>query len=331
MPDTGGKKKMPVKEEEKSEVAGFLLSLKNGTSRSPSPEAEATADGEESTKAPAESAEHTEGDVRPEANDSQYKDEDNVNLEGKLATEEGGQVTQNNRTTEGVAETVYVTVDESKVDERKPPPADEKTVNEIQGKGVTEEKALTTVQPPVPTPTTLSTETQQLPDVSTLKMPFLAAQQGLDPNIVPDPIPPPQLPPLEPLMATQEVVAAAAAAAAAVSGLMAAPIVETLPVPPRPVAAAVPAPQPFDFDHLIAGSDIVSTKDRDLVPDALFLAIAQMKRCQLAETDRVGCYKARDIGFLGLCCKHCDGQPGFGRYFPNSVRSLARKLLVGVN
>lgn len=25
-----------------------------------------------------------------------------------------------------------------------------------------------------------------------------------------------------------------------------------------------------------------------------------------------------------MCCKHCGGQPGFGRYFPNSVRSLAQ-------
>jgi hypothetical protein len=38
----------------------------------------------------------------------------------------------------------------------------------------------------------------------------------------------------------------------------------------------------------------------------------------------VGCYKSREIGFLGMCCKHCGGQPGFGRYYPNSVRSLAQ-------
>jgi hypothetical protein len=25
-----------------------------------------------------------------------------------------------------------------------------------------------------------------------------------------------------------------------------------------------------------------------------------------------------------MCCKHCGGQPGFGRFFPNSVRSLAQ-------
>merc|ERR1712137_670611 len=39
---------------------------------------------------------------------------------------------------------------------------------------------------------------------------------------------------------------------------------------------------------------------------------------------RVGCYKTREIGFVGMSCMHCGGQPGFGRYYPNSVRSLAQ-------
>jgi hypothetical protein len=34
--------------------------------------------------------------------------------------------------------------------------------------------------------------------------------------------------------------------------------------------------------------------------------------------------QTRPIGYLGLCCGHCGGQPGFGRYYPNSVRSLAQ-------
>jgi len=75
---------------------------------------------------------------------------------------------------------------------------------------------------------------------------------------------------------------------------------------------------------LLGDSKLVLMKDRDLVPDALFVAMAQMKVCQLTEADRVGCYKAREIGFTGMSCKHCEGQPGFGRYFPNSVRSLAQ-------
>ena len=52
--------------------------------------------------------------------------------------------------------------------------------------------------------------------------------------------------------------------------------------------------------------------------------MAQMRPCKLAQADRVGCYKTREIGFVGMCCLHCGGQPGFGRYYPNSVRSLAQ-------
>merc|ERR1740130_1376513 len=69
---------------------------------------------------------------------------------------------------------------------------------------------------------------------------------------------------------------------------------------------------------------LVIPKDRDLIPDSLFVALGQMKPCKLTQADRVGCYKTRNIGFLGMCCKHCGGQPGFGRFFPNSVRSLAQ-------
>lgn len=78
------------------------------------------------------------------------------------------------------------------------------------------------------------------------------------------------------------------------------------------------------WDVLLGDSKLVFLKDRDLVPDSLFVAMAQMKRCQLTDSDRVGCYKARDLGFTGFCCKHCGGQPGFGKYFPASVRSLAQ-------
>jgi len=78
------------------------------------------------------------------------------------------------------------------------------------------------------------------------------------------------------------------------------------------------------WDNLLGDSKLVFMKDRDLVPDALFIAMAQMKPCQLTQADRVGCYKSREIGFVGMCCKHCGGQPGFGRYYPNSVRSLAQ-------
>jgi hypothetical protein len=78
------------------------------------------------------------------------------------------------------------------------------------------------------------------------------------------------------------------------------------------------------WEQLIDESELVLMKDRDLVPDSLFVAMAQMKPCKLTQADRVGCYKSREIGFVGMCCKHCGGQPGFGRYYPNSVRSLAQ-------
>ena len=78
------------------------------------------------------------------------------------------------------------------------------------------------------------------------------------------------------------------------------------------------------WESLIANSKLVTMQDRDLVPDCLFVAMAQMKPCRLQPVDRVGCYKSREIGFVGMSCMHCGGQPGFGRYYPNSVRSLAQ-------
>lgn len=50
---------------------------------------------------------------------------------------------------------------------------------------------------------------------------------------------------------------------------------------------------------------LVVAKDRDLIPDALFVALGQMKPCRLQQSDRVGCYKTRTLGFLGMSCKVC--------------------------
>jgi hypothetical protein len=80
----------------------------------------------------------------------------------------------------------------------------------------------------------------------------------------------------------------------------------------------------ISWESLIEGSQLVSMSDRELVPDALFVSMAQMKPCVLTESDRVGCYKSRPEAFAGLCCRHCGGQPGFGKYFPETVRSLAQ-------
>ena len=77
-------------------------------------------------------------------------------------------------------------------------------------------------------------------------------------------------------------------------------------------------------EDLMGDTKLVLKKDRDLVPDSLFVAMSQMRPCELTQADRVGCYKNRELGFVGMSCIHCGGQPGFGRYYPNSVRSLAQ-------
>ena len=81
---------------------------------------------------------------------------------------------------------------------------------------------------------------------------------------------------------------------------------------------------PSSLFSIMGEALLVTPDDKDLVPDYLFLAMAQMRPCALNESDRVGCYKDRELGFKGMCCKHCGGQPGFGKYFPATVRSLAQ-------
>ena len=78
------------------------------------------------------------------------------------------------------------------------------------------------------------------------------------------------------------------------------------------------------LDAIVGDSTLVTREDVQLVPEYLFVAMAQMKVCRLTEVDRVGCYKSRPLGFVGMACKHCGGQPGFGKFFPASVRSLAQ-------
>ena len=79
-----------------------------------------------------------------------------------------------------------------------------------------------------------------------------------------------------------------------------------------------------EIQKLIGTTNLVQMEDRDLVPDYLFVAIGQMTTCHITEEDRVGCYKNRPLDFTGMCCKHCGGQPGVGKYFPGTVRSLAQ-------
>jgi hypothetical protein len=82
------------------------------------------------------------------------------------------------------------------------------------------------------------------------------------------------------------------------------------------------------FEPIASSSDpITFIEDRDLVPDYVFLALAQLVPCQLITDDRIGAYRTRPIGFTGMCCRYCQGcqpGPGFGKFFPNSARSLAQ-------
>lgn len=69
---------------------------------------------------------------------------------------------------------------------------------------------------------------------------------------------------------------------------------------------------------------LVLPEDEDLISDHLYLTLLQMEPCMLMDADRVGCYKARELGFRGLACKWCVGQAGCGRYFPASEASLSQ-------
>lgn len=87
------------------------------------------------------------------------------------------------------------------------------------------------------------------------------------------------------------------------------------------------APTETFWDLVLKDSQIVSMNDRHLVPDTLMAALAQMRPCQVTADDRIGRCKNHQIGFVGMCCKHCGGKagkPGYGRYFPSSIRSLAQ-------
>ena len=81
------------------------------------------------------------------------------------------------------------------------------------------------------------------------------------------------------------------------------------------------------YNHLIQGSQLVSVHDS--VPAYIAVAFAQLKRCHLTSEDQAGPFKSRDVGFLGLCCKWCEDEPGrSGRYFPNKSRSLSQTTTV---
>lgn len=82
------------------------------------------------------------------------------------------------------------------------------------------------------------------------------------------------------------------------------------------------------YKPLLHESKLVTQNDYGLVPDCMFLAYAQLISCRMEGKDQVGSYRERPIGFVGLCCRHCYDKnvgPGYGgRYFPDSIRSLAQ-------
>jgi len=87
-------------------------------------------------------------------------------------------------------------------------------------------------------------------------------------------------------------------------------------------AASKLPPLDVNYEELTADSYFTTTDMRVDVADSFFVAIAQMRPCGLTQDDRVGKYRQREIGFVGMCCRHCGGHPGFGRYFPGSCKCL---------
>ena len=73
---------------------------------------------------------------------------------------------------------------------------------------------------------------------------------------------------------------------------------------------------------LCEGAVLVCPALRGDVTDALYVAMAQFRSTPLTADDRIGKMKQRPLGYTGLCCKFCAGQPGFGRYFPGSYDSF---------
>jgi hypothetical protein len=78
------------------------------------------------------------------------------------------------------------------------------------------------------------------------------------------------------------------------------------------------------LSNLIGTTSLVDPQDRQYIPDFIFLSMAQLEPCYVTPLDRIGTYKSRKVGFKGMCCKHCGGEPGFGRYFPETIRSLSQ-------
>jgi hypothetical protein len=67
------------------------------------------------------------------------------------------------------------------------------------------------------------------------------------------------------------------------------------------------------WDECMAGNLFISPKDVGIAPDVVTFAMAQCVPCTLTEDNRIGRYKHQELKYIGLMCRHCFGQPGYGK------------------
>lgn len=83
----------------------------------------------------------------------------------------------------------------------------------------------------------------------------------------------------------------------------------------------------LSWNDVVDSSALVEARDIHLVPDPTLFALAQMKMWPLTKEDRIGRHSEQPLGFVGMCCKFCGGKTGrprYGRYFPSSLKTLAK-------
>jgi hypothetical protein len=76
------------------------------------------------------------------------------------------------------------------------------------------------------------------------------------------------------------------------------------------------------LEELTSGSTMVCSEIQGHTNGCMFVAFSQMKPCKVTEEDLIGKNKNLKIGMPGICCKHCGGSPGCGRFFPSTFNSF---------
>lgn len=69
---------------------------------------------------------------------------------------------------------------------------------------------------------------------------------------------------------------------------------------------------------------LVFPEDKHLISEVLYVTFQNLHKVPIVESDQIGCYKNRPLGFVGLSCNYCVGQAGCGRYFPANEASLSQ-------